>query len=159
MKKTIVLVLAFLISGVTFAQHEGHDMSKMNMGIDPVLTAYYKVKNALVASDAKTTAVEAKALSAALKKAEKMVSADALKAADSIAKSSDIDTQRAQLGTLTAGIYAAAKMAKPGSPVYYDFCPMANGNKGGYWLSEKKEIANPYFGDMMLKCGKVKETL
>jgi hypothetical protein len=159
MKKTIVLAIALLISGSTFAQHEGHDMSKMKMGIDPVLMAYYKVKNAMVASDAKATSAEAKALSAALKKADKMVSADVLKAADAIAKSSGIDAQRAQLGALTAGVYAAAKMAKSSNPVYYDFCPMANGNKGGYWLSEKKEIANPYFGDAMLKCGKVKETL
>jgi hypothetical protein len=159
MKKTIVLVIALLISGVTFAQHEGHDMSKMNMGIDPVLTAYYKVKNAMVASDSKTAATEAKALSSALKKAGKMVGADAAKSADVIAKSSDIDAQRAQLGTLTTAVYAAAKTMKPGTPVYYDFCPMANDNKGGYWLSEKKEIANPYFGDAMLKCGKVKETL
>ncbi len=157
MKKTIVFAIALLISGVTFAQHEGHDMSKM--GIDPVLTAYYKVKNAMVASDAKTTATEAKALLAALKKAGKMVGADATKSADAIAKSSDIDAQRAQLGTLTAAVYAAAKTMKSGTPVYYDFCPMANDNKGGYWLSEKKEIANPYFGDAMLKCGKVKETL
>lgn len=159
MKKIIVFAIALLISSVTFAQHEGHDMNKMKMGIDPVLTAYYKVKNAMVDSDAKTVATEAKALSAALKIVGKMVSADVQKAADSIAKSSDIDSQRAMLGSLTAGVYEAAKMTKSSSPVYYDFCPMANGNKGGYWLSEKKEIANPYFGDAMLKCGKVKETL
>jgi len=157
MKKTIVFAIAILISSVTFAQHEGHNMAAM--GIGPVLTSYYKVKNAMVASDAKTTASEAKTLSAALKKAGKMVGADAQKAADAIAKASNIDEQRAQLGTLTAAVYAAAKTTKSGSPVYYDFCPMANDNKGGYWLSEKKEIANPYFGDAMLKCGKVKETL
>jgi hypothetical protein len=157
MKKTIVFALALLISGVTFAQHEGHNMAAM--GVTPVLTAYYKVKNALVASDAKVTASEAKTLSAALKKAGKIVGADALKAADAIAKASSIDAQRAQLGTLTAAVYAAAKTMKSDNPVYYDFCPMANDNKGGYWLSEKKEIANPYFGDAMLKCGKVKETL
>ncbi|MCP1386483.1 DUF3347 domain-containing protein [Runella salmonicolor] len=157
MKKTIIFAFALLISAVSFAQHEGHNMTKM--GIDPVLTAYFKVKNALVASDAKATAAEAKVLSAAVKKAGKMIGADAAKAADAMAKSSDIDTQRAQLGTLTTAVYAAAKAMKPGSTVYYDFCPMANNNTGGYWLSEKKEIANPYFGDAMLKCGKVKETL
>ena len=157
MKKTIVFAFALLISSVTFAQHEGHNMAAM--GVTPALTAYFKVKNALVASDAKAAASEAKTLSVALKKAGKMVGADALKAADAITKASSIDTQRAQLGSLTNAVYAAAKTMKPSSPVYYDFCPMANDNKGGYWLSEKKEIANPYFGDMMLKCGKVKETL
>ena len=157
MKKTIVFAFALLISGVTFAQHEGHNMAAM--GVTPVLTAYFKVKNALVASDAKAAASEAKVLSAALKKAGKIVGADAQKSADAIAKASSIDTQRGLLGPLTAAVYAAATTTKSDSPVYYDCCPMANDNKGGYWLSEKKEIANPYFGDAMLKCGKVKETL
>jgi hypothetical protein len=27
------------------------------------------------------------------------------------------------------------------------------------WLSDQKEIANPYYGNSMLTCGSVKETL
>lgn len=41
--------------------------------------------------------------------------------------------------------------------IYLEFCPMANDNKGGYWLSFDKEIKNPYFGSKMLKCGSVKK--
>ena len=33
---------------------------------------------------------------------------------------------------------------------------MALEDQGAYWLSEFKEIKNPYFGDAMLKCGEVK---
>ena len=44
-------------------------------------------------------------------------------------------------------------------PAYRQFCPMALGNKGAYWLSDKKPIRNPYFGDAMLTCGETKETL
>ncbi|WP_288369235.1 efflux RND transporter periplasmic adaptor subunit [uncultured Algoriphagus sp.] len=40
--------------------------------------------------------------------------------------------------------------------VYKDYCPMAFGDEGAYWLSEKKEILNPYFGASMLTCGEVK---
>jgi len=36
---------------------------------------------------------------------------------------------------------------------------MAFGNKGADWLSEKDEVLNPYFGDMMLRCGEVKGEL
>jgi hypothetical protein len=36
---------------------------------------------------------------------------------------------------------------------------MVNNNQGAFWLSNEKEIKNPYFGDMMLKCGSIKETL
>lgn len=43
--------------------------------------------------------------------------------------------------------------------VYRDFCPMFNDDKGAYWLSANKRINNPYYGDEMLGCGEVKETL
>jgi Cu(I)/Ag(I) efflux system membrane fusion protein len=43
--------------------------------------------------------------------------------------------------------------------LYLQFCPMAFDDQGGYWLSSEEEIRNPYFGDMMLKCGEVKETI
>lgn len=39
--------------------------------------------------------------------------------------------------------------------VYLLICPMANSDKGGYWLSDKPEVNNPYFGGKMLKCGSV----
>jgi Cu(I)/Ag(I) efflux system membrane fusion protein len=39
--------------------------------------------------------------------------------------------------------------------VYLVKCPMANSDKGGYWLSEDKSIDNPYFGGEMLTCGSV----
>jgi hypothetical protein len=43
--------------------------------------------------------------------------------------------------------------------VYKAYCPMANNNQGATWLSDSKEIRNPYFGDKMLKCGSLKEEL
>jgi len=42
---------------------------------------------------------------------------------------------------------------------YVAFCPMYDDDRGAYWLSEFEEIKNPYFGDMMLRCGEVRETL
>ena len=42
---------------------------------------------------------------------------------------------------------------------YFQYCPMANNDKGAYWLSSKKDILNPYFGDAMLTCGETKETI
>jgi len=42
---------------------------------------------------------------------------------------------------------------------YVQFCPMANNDRGAEWLSRSPEIANPYYGSAMLKCGEVTETL
>ncbi len=43
--------------------------------------------------------------------------------------------------------------------LYHQFCPMANSNKGAYWLSKDKSIRNPYLGKKMLNCGKTQETI
>jgi membrane fusion protein, copper/silver efflux system len=42
--------------------------------------------------------------------------------------------------------------------VYKMHCPMAFDDKGADWLSDRDEILNPYFGDMMLRCGEIKKT-
>jgi len=43
--------------------------------------------------------------------------------------------------------------------LYVAHCPMALNDKGASWVSNSKEIRNPYFGESMLTCGSVKETL
>ncbi len=43
--------------------------------------------------------------------------------------------------------------------LYSQFCPMADNNKGGFWLSLEEEIQNPYFGDAMLTCGSVEQII
>jgi len=42
---------------------------------------------------------------------------------------------------------------------YVLHCPMANNNKGADWLSNSKDIKNPFYGKAMLTCGEVKETI
>ncbi|MCI5144851.1 MAG: DUF3347 domain-containing protein, partial [Candidatus Electrothrix sp. AR3] len=42
---------------------------------------------------------------------------------------------------------------------FIHFCPMAFGNAGATWLSPSEEINNPYFGQMMLRCGEVRQQL
>lgn len=36
---------------------------------------------------------------------------------------------------------------------------MANDEKGATWLSKENVVKNPYYGSMMLSCGKVTETI
>jgi Cu(I)/Ag(I) efflux system membrane fusion protein len=40
--------------------------------------------------------------------------------------------------------------------LYHQYCPMAFDDEGAFWISDDDQIRNPYFGDMMLKCGEVK---
>jgi len=45
------------------------------------------------------------------------------------------------------------------SPLYILRCPMAFDNKGAQWLQNNDQTSNPYFGQMMLRCGGVKEVV
>ncbi len=77
-----------------------------------------------------------------------------------IEASSDIEAQRQSFASVTDALYKSIKsFGLSGKTAYYEFCPMAFNDKGGYWLSNEKQIRNPYFGDKMLTCGSVVETL
>lgn len=42
---------------------------------------------------------------------------------------------------------------------YLTFCPMARDNQGAFWLQTVDTVYNPFYGDMMLRCGEIKATL
>lgn len=42
---------------------------------------------------------------------------------------------------------------------YLTFCPMARDNNGAYWLQTKDTVYNSFYGDMMLHCGSIEDTL
>lgn len=68
-------------------------------------------------------------------------------------QSQNIEAQRAAFLTLSSTLIESVKTFGLPGVIYQQFCPMTDGGKGGYWLSESEEIANPYFGDLMHNCG------
>jgi len=72
-----------------------------------------------------------------------------------------LDMKRSHFSVVSENMTEAVKSfgIVSDKPVYLEFCPMANDNKGGYWLSNDKAIRNPYLGGKMPACGKVTETL
>jgi len=80
--------------------------------------------------------------------------------AHQIATSDDIKAQRDAFLILSKDVIGLLKGARfKSAPIYVDFCPMADGGKGGYWLSVNKAIENPYFPEHMKTCGQVKEQI
>lgn len=71
----------------------------------------------------------------------------------------NIKHQREHFDLLSRDLYDLVKAVKPDQTLYLDYCPMYNENKGATWLSEIKEIKNPYLGGEMPKCGEVKEEI
>mgnify|MGYP001293076275 CR=1 FL=1 len=76
-----------------------------------------------------------------------------------IQESNEIEIQRNQFSELSTAVYKLLKITKAETTVYYDHCPMFNNGKGADWLSKEVDIKNPYYGSMMLNCGKVIETI
>ena len=99
-------------------------------------------------------------LTAEQKKTYENIASDAKEHAEHIDKSEDkIDHQREHFATLSNDVYDLVKAMGGGQTLYQDYCPMYNNNKGATWLSETKEISNPYLGAKMPTCGSVKETI
>jgi Cu(I)/Ag(I) efflux system membrane fusion protein len=137
-----------------------------------VFTAYVSLKDAFVATDAAAAKSAASRTQETLAKVDMklltgvahndwMTYSGGLEAAlKEIQSSEDIEAQRTAFSKVSDNLYKSIKAyGLGGAEAYYEFCPMAFNNEGGYWLSEVSEIRNPYFGDKMLKCGSVQEKL
>lgn len=123
-----------------------------------VYRAYLKIKSALVNTDAKAVQQAAKELESLLEDDDDVKNLKATTRLVSVTKG--IRKQRDFFVTLTSEIEKLIRKQKITSgEIFKQFCPMAFDNKGGYWLSDSKEVRNPYFGNQMLKCGAVKEVL
>lgn len=70
-----------------------------------------------------------------------------------------IEHQREHLDLMSADFYDLLKDFGTPKPVYKVFCPMYNDNKGAFWLSDSREVKNPYYGKEMLSCGEVQEEI
>jgi len=77
----------------------------------------------------------------------------------SLSKETEIASQRNFFKPLSSGITKAVELFGINQTVYTQFCPMADNDKGAYWLSKEEEIFNPYFGDAMLSCGSVEQVI
>ena len=72
----------------------------------------------------------------------------------------DIDEARKYFKPLSRQMVGLAEEFGPfKAPIYVQHCPMADNNTGADWLSLDTKIRNPYFGDEMLTCGSVTETI
>jgi len=132
------------------------------------LLPYLKMKDAFVASDAgqvsgfaKTVSKELKAINAKdLGTMEQSHFSQSIKMLDAIAANDNLDNQREHFVILNENIVALAmNMEGLSDTIYVQKCPMANNNMGAVWLSMEKDVRNPYYGDSMLTCGSVIETL
>ena len=193
MKRVVLLVIILAVAGFlaykffwkkddSVAQDKqkplsiGENSGTFNESYDKLLTAYYGVKDALVASDTVKANKAAKELATAadslkldeikgdstgvIKETAKNYSGTITGSALGLAGEKDIELKRKEFEMLSDAVLNLTRTVQySGQKIYYLFCPMAFDNKGAYWLSNVSEIKNPYFGDKMLTCGSVQDSL
>lgn len=129
-----------------------------------IIEDYIHLKNALVQSNVSLTVRHGKKLLNHLQKIntedlsnkQKNTLSSISKITNTITTINDLEKQRASFKLLSSAFVDLVSTSKTmDQSIYIQFCPMADQNKGANWLSFEKEIRNPYFGDSMLKCGRI----
>ena len=141
--------------------------------INEIVSSYLKLKNALVKDDSKGAANAGKALYATfgivnsntisnvkLKNKYNDIAKNAKENVKHIGDNTGkIDHQREYFALLSKDVHDLIKSFGTDQKLYQDYCPMYNEGKDGYWISETKDVKNPYYGSEMLTCGRMVEAI
>lgn len=169
-----------------FEGHDDHDMDPDHIDtnqrlivpipfqdqLQAVFHDYIALKDALVNDDSKKVLNDTKAMLKDLKQIDPKLLTDLEastqwsrlgeeieKSATAISSENEVKMQRVHFKNLSLHLISAVEVFGVNEKVFLQFCPMANNDKGGYWLSREDQVLNPYFGDAMLKCGEVKKII
>jgi lipopolysaccharide export system protein LptC len=145
-----------------------------NNSYNQLLAAYVAVKDGLVKSDTAAAAAAARQLATAadslkvseirademIQKTAKDFAATITTSAQAIASEGDLNAKRKEFEIIADAMWSLTRTVKyDGQKLYWHYCPMAFNNRGAYWMSTSAEVLNPYFGDAMLHCGSVEDSL
>lgn len=138
---------------------------------DGITTSYVNLKNSLADDNGSAAAKNGQEILDALskfdtstltpeqKKVFQALVGDIKENSEHISENGDkIAHQREHFEMLSKDMYDLLKATATSKEMYFDSCPMYDNGKGT-WLSESKEIKNPYLGKKMTDCGAIKETL
>lgn len=124
-----------------------------------VLSPYLELKDALVASDNEKAARAADRAAGILDRAGDGLS-ELREGFRGLVAAPDVAGKRERFIGLSERMVALARGTSDLPGTYFvQFCPMADDNRGAFWLSKQEAIRNPYFGEAMLTCGEVRDTL
>lgn len=179
MKTTITLFALLLLTAACGHNHESAAPAEpvvearvatpdaFKSGLEAQLDAYFALKDVLVATKADSAAIQAAALKASLEawtveglsaEADSVWSANrsvVLEKAAAITGLTEVEAQRFEFESLSMAMIEVVEAFGPlANTVYRQTCPMVRGGSAD-WLAEEEQIANPYHGSRMLRCGDV----
>lgn len=131
------------------------DASFNDANIAAIFNQYIQLQNALINTDGETAQKEADKLMNTIKETEVEIDEDLEEVLTTMKNTTEIKIQREEFEDLNDWMEIQVKDALESGTIYKQFCPMAFNNEGAFWLSTNKEVLNPYFGDVMLHCGRI----
>lgn len=161
-QRILAAILSIALPTALFA----HSDAFKSEFVDTLVKPYLAIQKAMAGDDLPAAKAGAKhyleAMKSAPNKGEAHAEAADLSApAKAIAESSDIKAARASFLDLSREVGSLVEhIGTTGdTPLYVAHCPMAFDKKGGMWMQSEKSIANPYFGSMMQRCGKIQKQI
>ncbi len=147
------------------SNHQEHLNISEKGSFDILLNDYTNLKDALVDDNSKNASEAGKTLLASLEKVSKSDYKEISEILDSIKENAEhirdnvgkIDHQREHFALISKDFIDLINQTGTLKKLYLNFCPMYDDNKGANWLSETKEIENPFYGTEMLRCGTLKK--
>ncbi len=160
-------------SDTTQATSQTNTEAKTATPINEIVSGYLHIKNALANDNGNDAANGGKEIVTVIGKIDKASFTEKQKkafedVADDVKENAEhigdnagkIDHQREHFDMLSQDMYDLVKAFGGELQILYkDYCPMYNNGKGAIWISETKEIRNPYLGKKMPTCGSVKEEI
>ena len=158
------------IKGDGGSSHDMMNNSKKSSNTNMIVDSYLQMKNALVQDNKNDAANAGKMMISAFSNFDMMslteeqheeymeIVESAKEQAEHIVKS-PIDHQREHFEILSIDVNDLITLIGTDKQLYQDFCPMYNDGKGAIWLSETKEIKNPFLGSKMLSCGEIQKEI
>lgn len=156
------------------ASHRQSSVSdQFRVQLAKIFDAYFAIQLALTEDNTQTAGKAVEQLSSSLKAVDmKLLSGDdhdrwmrnSAQLKQILSKSTDVDDiklLREDFYLLSQQLTRIAKhFGSVGkTPFYILHCPMAFDNTGANWLQADDQTLNPYFGQMMLRCGGVEEVI
>lgn len=158
MKKLVTLFFLFITQLVSAQLKPMQDVLKNYIGLKNELVAGNAANSKKSAIDLKTAleAIQSKSVDEETWKAVSPIKEKLLGSLQLFLKELSIAQQREAFAALSDQMIRLAKTTSLiEAELYVDYCPM----KKASWLSIEKPIKNPYYGNMMLTCGSIKETI
>ena len=168
---TLILILGFFFSCQSPADSSEQieinesELVLKNSYDNDLIGQYLRIKDALIATNAEEATNAAKSMKNILL-SENDISVNLRNLnliIEEIINNNEIKDKRISFYELSKYLVKALKNksieTNQGRDIYIQFCPMAMNNKGAIWLSTDYNVLNPYYGETMLKCGVVRDTI